>query len=172
MTRTLEFRCALEPVRRYGDQVVSYQAWCDKLDLEKKRLECLPSVGSSDKAILERKAIDKAPKEISEAPGVAPPVSSYPGLKPFTLSYDKLVIAVGGEYSSRLCRAAADIPAQPIVKRSIPQVSKSMLTSSRMSRMLVASEVEFSKVSFVRRGGFGRADISPDQSSSSPLSRR
>lgn len=96
---TLEFRCALEPVRRYGDRVASYQAWCDEVDLKKKRLECLPAVGTSEKAVLERKAVDKAPKAIAEAPGIASPVSSFPGLKPFTLSYDKLVIAVGGECS-------------------------------------------------------------------------
>ncbi|ORY77229.1 pyridine nucleotide-disulfide oxidoreductase-domain-containing protein [Leucosporidium creatinivorum] len=92
---TLEFRCALEPVRRYGDSVSSYQAWCDSIDLKRKRLECLPAVGSNVKAKLEKRVEEAAPNAISDMPGVSTPVSSFPGMKPFTVGYDKLVIAVG-----------------------------------------------------------------------------
>lgn len=92
---TLEFRCALEPVRRYGDSVTSYQAWCDSIDLKRKRLECLPAVGSNVKAKMEKKIEEAVPNAISDMPGVSTPVSSFPGMKPFTVGYDKLVIAVG-----------------------------------------------------------------------------
>lgn len=85
---TLEFRCALEPVRRYGDRVASYQAWCDRVDLKNKTLECVPAVGSNVKSRLIHEATPDAPGELA-------PVSSFPGMKPFNVQYDKLVIAVG-----------------------------------------------------------------------------
>ncbi|KAJ7662089.1 hypothetical protein DFH06DRAFT_1088569 [Mycena polygramma] len=40
---TLEFRCAIEPVRRYTPQVVAYQAWCDKIDFQRKTVQCMPA---------------------------------------------------------------------------------------------------------------------------------
>lgn len=76
---TLEFRSALEPVRRYGDQVTSYQAWCDKIDFDRKLLTCQPAVGPSV----------EVPESATQAP------SKYPGQQPFQIPYDKLVIAVG-----------------------------------------------------------------------------
>ncbi|KAL8291972.1 hypothetical protein RQP46_001438 [Phenoliferia psychrophenolica] len=85
---TLEFRCALEPVRRYGDQVASYQAWCNAIDFEAKTLECLPSTAGTN-----RFPGSSAPED---GKVIDPKVElSFPGTKPFKLGYDKLVIACG-----------------------------------------------------------------------------
>ncbi|KAF8178088.1 pyridine nucleotide-disulfide oxidoreductase-domain-containing protein [Mycena galopus ATCC 62051] len=70
---TLEFRCAIEPVRRYAPQVVAYQAWCDKIDFQLKTVLCMPAT--------------------------PPPFETKPGLlgtgTPFTLRWDKIVLAAG-----------------------------------------------------------------------------
>ncbi|KIJ64782.1 hypothetical protein HYDPIDRAFT_187657 [Hydnomerulius pinastri MD-312] len=104
---TLEFRCAVEPVRRYSPQVVSdethvhplseiltdtyliaqnaYQAWCDSIDFKQKTLTCMP-------------ATPPLPSEHSSAPPVETSTTQtqFPGTgTAFTLRYDKLVIAVG-----------------------------------------------------------------------------
>ncbi|KAH7883058.1 FAD/NAD(P)-binding domain-containing protein [Phlebopus sp. FC_14] len=82
---TLEFRCAVEPVRRYSPQVVAYQAWCDAIDFKQKTLKCMP-------------ATPPLPSETSSAPPVVTSTTQtqFPGTgTPFTLRYDKLVIAVG-----------------------------------------------------------------------------
>lgn len=86
---TLEFRTALEPVRRYGDRVASYQAWCDSIDFKNKRLECVPAVGSNAKA--------KTLHDVSaDAPGELVPADNYPGAsRKYDIAYDKLVVAVG-----------------------------------------------------------------------------
>ncbi|KZT30108.1 FAD/NAD(P)-binding domain-containing protein [Neolentinus lepideus HHB14362 ss-1] len=68
---SLEYRCALEPVRRYTPQARAYQAWCDGIDFEEKSLNCMPAT---------------------------PPLPSAPHLgtrTPFSVPYDKLVISVG-----------------------------------------------------------------------------
>jgi NADH dehydrogenase FAD-containing subunit len=52
-------------------------------------------VGSNVKAKMEKQIEEAAPSAISDMPGVSTPVSSFPGMKPFTIAYDKLVIAVG-----------------------------------------------------------------------------
>ncbi|KAJ7177882.1 NDE1, mitochondrial external NADH dehydrogenase [Mycena filopes] len=73
---TLEFRCAVEPVRRYTPQVVAYQAWCDKIDFKRKTVQCMPATptpfatNSGDGAMVE--------------PGT-----------PFNLRWDKLILAAG-----------------------------------------------------------------------------
>nr|GAT48769.1 FAD/NAD(P)-binding domain-containing protein [Mycena chlorophos] len=67
---TLEFRCTIEPVRRYTPQVVAYQAWCDKIDWTRKVIECTPATPPL--------AWDAAQKT-----------------EKFTLRWDKLVIAAG-----------------------------------------------------------------------------
>lgn len=102
---TLEFRCALEPVRRYGDQVTSYQgasslppgradpplksaheAWCNNIDFKSKTLECMPATAGVNR--VSGSAAREDPKgETSEV--------SFPGTKPFSIGYDKLVIACG-----------------------------------------------------------------------------
>lgn len=79
---TLEFGCALEPVRRYGDQVTNYQAWCDKIDFGSKTLECQPAVGRPPTAESSSSS-DDSDALLS---------SSFPGQKPFKVSYDKLVM--------------------------------------------------------------------------------
>ncbi|KAK7042308.1 FAD/NAD(P)-binding domain-containing protein [Favolaschia claudopus] len=66
---TLEFRCAVEPVRRYAPQVAAYQAWCDKIDFGLKTVECMPAT--------------PVPFDAS-APAT-----------PFTLRWDKIVLAAG-----------------------------------------------------------------------------
>ncbi|KAM0750986.1 FAD/NAD(P)-binding domain-containing protein [Meredithblackwellia eburnea MCA 4105] len=100
---TLEFRCALEPVRRYGERVVSYQAWCDSIDFKNKTLHCMPAtsgvhlretVQGADQGV---GAGDQEKKALMTRSGKTPtePPRSYPGTKSFQVSYDKLVIAVG-----------------------------------------------------------------------------
>ncbi|KAF7439955.1 hypothetical protein PC9H_000292 [Pleurotus ostreatus] len=110
---TLEFRCATEPVRRYSPEVVAYQAWCDHIGKPCQRF-------GEEILILERSATDRFSSETIamctlitfSAPGMpaTPPLSfetrsapkadatttQFPGTgTPFTLTYDKLVIAVG-----------------------------------------------------------------------------
>ncbi|KAF9564049.1 FAD/NAD(P)-binding domain-containing protein [Agrocybe pediades] len=75
---TLEFRCAIEPVRRYTPQVSYYQAWCDEIDFERKMLKCTPATRPFD----------------AESTGNLDVLPSNPG-PPFTLHYDKLIVAVG-----------------------------------------------------------------------------
>ncbi|KAJ7905148.1 NDE1, mitochondrial external NADH dehydrogenase [Mycena leptocephala] len=68
---TLEFRCAVEPVRRYTPQVVAYQAWCDKIDFQQKTVQCMPAT---------------PPPIQTESAGTG---------TPFTLRWDKIVLAAG-----------------------------------------------------------------------------
>ncbi|PPR03369.1 hypothetical protein CVT24_012494 [Panaeolus cyanescens] len=74
---TLEFRCAVEPVRRYTPQATYYQAWCDEIDFSKKTLKCMPATRPVNAEATEAADAVRQPNE------------------PFTLSYDKLIIAVG-----------------------------------------------------------------------------
>ncbi|GAA5968062.1 hypothetical protein JCM3765_003570 [Sporobolomyces pararoseus] len=66
---TIEYDCAIEPVRAYNN-ISYYQAWADKIDLKRNKIECMPAVGNKD----------------TQEPGSE---------KSFEISYDKLVIAVG-----------------------------------------------------------------------------
>ncbi|KAK0484604.1 FAD/NAD-P-binding domain-containing protein [Armillaria novae-zelandiae] len=69
---TLEFRCTVEPVRRYTPRVSYYQAWCDNIDFKHKTLTCVAAT---------------PPVSFGSAPPASP--------QPFSIKYDKLVIAVG-----------------------------------------------------------------------------
>ncbi|KAH6910700.1 nad(p)h dehydrogenase b1 [Coprinopsis sp. MPI-PUGE-AT-0042] len=75
---TLEFRCVVEPVRRYTPQVTYWQAWCDNIDFQRKVLTCMPATPPPNASTA------------GDADG-----SSQHGDKPFTIGYDKLVVAVG-----------------------------------------------------------------------------
>ncbi|KAF8909679.1 FAD/NAD(P)-binding domain-containing protein [Gymnopilus junonius] len=75
---TLEFRCAVEPVRRYCPQVTYYQAWCDEIDFARKQIKCMP-----------------ATRPVSAEPTGDPESLHHQTGPPFTLRYDKLIIAVG-----------------------------------------------------------------------------
>jgi NADH dehydrogenase FAD-containing subunit len=75
---TLEFRTAIEPVRRYAPEVTFYQAWCDEIDFAHKTLKCMPATRPHD----------------AESTGDTDIVPHHPQT-PFTLHYDKLIIAVG-----------------------------------------------------------------------------
>lgn len=143
---TLEFRCALEPVRRYGDSVASYQAWCKKIDFKRKKLECLPALVTNVKAKIEKQVEQAALAELGEASGPSAQVPSLPGVKPFTIEYDKLVIAVGaysqtfntpGVCDFECLTIGADLT-QPFSFLSVPYFrrSRSTLIFSRMSVML------------------------------------
>ncbi|KAG7095627.1 hypothetical protein E1B28_006351 [Marasmius oreades] len=81
---TLELRCAIEPVRRYATQITSYQAWCDEIDFRQKRLTCVP-------------ATPPVPYSSSFEPSSSNTLAPRPGStgQSFTMSYDKLVVAVG-----------------------------------------------------------------------------
>ncbi|KJA25263.1 hypothetical protein HYPSUDRAFT_64846 [Hypholoma sublateritium FD-334 SS-4] len=74
---TLEFRCAIEPVRRYAPEVTFYQAWCDKIDFQNKKLQCMPAT----------RPLDAEPTGDTDA--------LITKGAPFTVHYDKLIIAVG-----------------------------------------------------------------------------
>lgn len=76
---TLEFRCAIEPVRRYTPKVTYYQAWCDEIDFTQKTLKCMPAT----------RPATAEPREEEDAT-----TQEHYGT-PFTLHFDKLVIAVG-----------------------------------------------------------------------------
>ncbi|KAG6891257.1 hypothetical protein C0995_008509 [Termitomyces sp. Mi166 len=79
---TLEFRCAVEPVRRYAPQVTTYQAWCDSIDFKNKTLHCMPATPPIRKG---------SPSTSRQDPRLEVLVEN----KPFILKYDKLVVAVG-----------------------------------------------------------------------------
>jgi len=71
---TLEFRAAVEPVRRFTPEVTAYQAWCDHIDFENKTLQCVPA---------------------TPRPSISDTSNAQASQDSFTLHYDKLVIAVG-----------------------------------------------------------------------------
>ncbi|RXW23234.1 hypothetical protein EST38_g2629 [Candolleomyces aberdarensis] len=76
---TLEFRTAIEPVRRYAPKVTYYQAWCDEVDFNQKVLKCMP-----------------ATRPLHTEPASGDHSHSHPiPNEPFSVRYDKLVIAVG-----------------------------------------------------------------------------
>ncbi|EIM87464.1 FAD/NAD-P-binding domain-containing protein [Stereum hirsutum FP-91666 SS1] len=80
---TLEFRCAIEPVRRYSPSARIYEAWCDKVDFKRKTVQCMP-------------ATPPLAFEHKSAPKADPTLTTYPGTgTPFDIKYDRLVIAVG-----------------------------------------------------------------------------
>ncbi|KAJ2922120.1 hypothetical protein H1R20_g14971, partial [Candolleomyces eurysporus] len=76
---TLEFRTAIEPVRRYAPKVTYYQAWCDEVDFNQKVLKCMPATRPlhTEPALDDQSHSHLIPNE------------------PFSVRYDKLVIAVG-----------------------------------------------------------------------------
>lgn len=65
-----------------------YQAWADKVDFSRKQLVCMPATGSSTRKRINASISDATDSSIQ-------PTASFPGYKPFEISYDKLVIAVG-----------------------------------------------------------------------------
>ncbi|GAA6030348.1 hypothetical protein JCM8097_009061 [Rhodosporidiobolus ruineniae] len=87
---TIDFNSALEPVRKAKFRQTKYfQAWVDGIDLDRKRLTCMPATGSAFRKRINASISDPV---VDEAVG---PASSFPGYKPFEMQYDKLVIAVG-----------------------------------------------------------------------------
>ncbi|KAJ7031575.1 NDE1, mitochondrial external NADH dehydrogenase [Mycena alexandri] len=75
---TLEFRCAVEPVRRYTPQVVAFQAWVDRINFEQKTVQCMPAT--------------PAPFAMDSGDGTTAPIK--PGM-PFNLRWDKMILAAG-----------------------------------------------------------------------------
>ncbi|EJD00157.1 FAD/NAD-binding domain-containing protein [Fomitiporia mediterranea MF3/22] len=96
---TLEFRCAVEPVRRYAPEATTYNAWCDKIDFKQKTLTCVPATPLP--SYFERP--QQTPTSVSEVSTTPPKLrlatqAQTIAVKPrkeFTILYDKLVIAVG-----------------------------------------------------------------------------
>ncbi|KZT63442.1 FAD/NAD(P)-binding domain-containing protein [Daedalea quercina L-15889] len=89
---TLEFRSAVEPVRRYTPQVNAYQAWCDKIDFKNKTVVCVPATPPLTFHSSPARARDPS---VQVAPVNERAVERDPGTMPFTLRYDRLVVAVG-----------------------------------------------------------------------------
>ncbi|KAI0718582.1 FAD/NAD-P-binding domain-containing protein [Cerioporus squamosus] len=87
---TLEFRAAIEPVRRYTPKVRAYTAWCDSIDFKHKKLLCTPATAPVKFAGNGSNWSSSSNPDASE-PAVAVAGSS----DKFELTYDKLVIAVG-----------------------------------------------------------------------------
>ncbi|GAA5876100.1 hypothetical protein JCM8547_002636 [Rhodosporidiobolus lusitaniae] len=86
---TIDFNSALEPVRKSKFRQTTYlQAWVDEIDVKRKKLTCMPATGSSTRKQLNANIENSEMKELA-------PATSFPGYKPFELTYDKLVIAVG-----------------------------------------------------------------------------
>ncbi|GEM10142.1 NADH dehydrogenase [Rhodotorula toruloides] len=77
---TIDYNSALEPTY--------YQAWADKVDFDRKQLVCMPATGSSTRKRINASISDATDSSVR-------PTASFPGYKPFELSYDKLVVAVG-----------------------------------------------------------------------------
>ncbi|KAF6760448.1 nad(p)h dehydrogenase b1 [Ephemerocybe angulata] len=75
---TLEFRTAIEPVRRYAPDIRYYQAWCDEVDFKNKVLTCMPATRPTNASATHSGEYTRCDLQ-----------------KPFSISYDKLVIAVG-----------------------------------------------------------------------------
>ncbi|TFK36642.1 pyridine nucleotide-disulfide oxidoreductase-domain-containing protein [Crucibulum laeve] len=73
---TLEFRCAIEPVRRYTPQVTYFQAWCDEIGKYAMPATRLPSESANT----------ITPIDVTHHPR---------GGIPFSMRYDKLIISVG-----------------------------------------------------------------------------
>ncbi|THH02946.1 hypothetical protein EW145_g6668 [Phellinidium pouzarii] len=96
---TLEFRCAVEPVRRYAQQATTYQAWCDKIDFDQKTLTCVPATPLPSR--FERPQTISAPPASVEStePSLQLSTLSQRVLarprKEFKVHYNKLVVAVG-----------------------------------------------------------------------------
>ncbi|TBU63386.1 FAD/NAD(P)-binding domain-containing protein [Dichomitus squalens] len=87
---TLEFRSAIEPVRRYTPEVRAYTAWCDSIDFKHKKLLCMPATKPP------YFAGSKSPVPAGQAADPIGPANPVPGdSQRFELTYDKLVIAVG-----------------------------------------------------------------------------
>ncbi|KAH9848660.1 pyridine nucleotide-disulfide oxidoreductase-domain-containing protein [Lenzites betulinus] len=84
---TLEFRAAVEPVRRYTPEVVSYTAWCDSIDFKHKKLICMPATSPVKFARVGDLAENTDPNQSASA--------VEGSSQKFQLTYDKLVIAVG-----------------------------------------------------------------------------
>ncbi|KAI0705500.1 FAD/NAD(P)-binding domain-containing protein [Earliella scabrosa] len=83
---TLEFRAAIEPVRRYTPAVRAYTAWCDRIDFGHKKLLCTPATAP---------AKFPRPDSTSATTDVNNTATPVPNSDKFELPYDKLVIAVG-----------------------------------------------------------------------------
>ncbi|KAI0325734.1 FAD/NAD(P)-binding domain-containing protein [Cubamyces sp. BRFM 1775] len=85
---TLEFRAAVEPVRRYTPDVIAYTAWCDSIDFKHKKLVCMPATSP-----VKFEGSPSQPKDGSDVNESASLVTG--NSEKFQLTYDKLVIAVG-----------------------------------------------------------------------------
>ncbi|KAF5350487.1 hypothetical protein D9756_008688 [Leucocoprinus leucothites] len=79
---TLEFRAAIEPVRKYAPALTYYQAWCDEIDFKRKTLTCMP-------------ATRPVKSEVADPTTQEDPKEEVMDNTPFTMRYDKLIIAVG-----------------------------------------------------------------------------
>lgn len=82
---TLEFRSAVEPVRRYTPQVKAYQAWCDKIDFERKTLKCMPAtppvLSSKDQTAAQNHTFDIHYDTLVIAVGAYTQTFGIPGVK-------------------------------------------------------------------------------------------
>ncbi|EJD51953.1 FAD/NAD(P)-binding domain-containing protein [Auricularia subglabra TFB-10046 SS5] len=87
---TLEFRTALEPVRRFSPQVTAYQAWCDEIDFKQQKLLCtpVPPPSSYKTSLTQARNADWSASSSETA-------RRSRALESFTIPYDRLVIAVG-----------------------------------------------------------------------------
>ncbi|KAH9923063.1 pyridine nucleotide-disulfide oxidoreductase-domain-containing protein [Fomitopsis serialis] len=96
---TLEFRSAIEPN--------AYQAWCDHIDFKNKTLTCMPATPplafhTPSPSSTSTPPTPSAPPAPSPSAENAPHKAANerlgarnPGTAPFTLRYDRLVVAVG-----------------------------------------------------------------------------
>ncbi|KAI0664162.1 FAD/NAD-P-binding domain-containing protein [Cubamyces menziesii] len=85
---TLEFRAAVEPVRRYTPDVIAYTAWCDSIDFKHKKLVCMPA--TSPVTFEGSQTQSNGGSDVNESASLV-----TGNTEKFQLTYDKLVIAVG-----------------------------------------------------------------------------
>ncbi|KAK4561031.1 hypothetical protein LTR86_004986 [Recurvomyces mirabilis] len=87
-TGTLEFRTALEPVRRRNATATFFQGWADSVDLEKKELEIEEAVEDPMQSMAliggQDEPNDGSNKQVRKEKG-----------KLFRMKYDKLIVTVG-----------------------------------------------------------------------------
>ncbi|KAF9515895.1 hypothetical protein BS47DRAFT_1371907 [Hydnum rufescens UP504] len=94
---TLEFRTAIESVRKFSPQSTVVEAWADKIDFSNNTIHCTPRTHPYGTSWTLPDDPYASTAYTSETDPTVPQASSIPSPRapPFTIKFDKLVIAVG-----------------------------------------------------------------------------
>ncbi|GAA96072.1 uncharacterized protein L969DRAFT_94344 [Mixia osmundae IAM 14324] len=88
---TLEFRLALEPVRKFSPQITFLQAKVEKIDLARAQLECMPATPPVKIHGIKQSGSEH-PKDAAQAEVGKVQEGAH---ESFSYSYDKLIVACG-----------------------------------------------------------------------------